>query len=92
MTVNTSSPTVAKVMRKPKDERSAVISFFCFYCCVKGGWALPNESAVLEGEESCTLVLRCVFCLLGNVMVVAVVAGDVMVVAVVAVVVNSLWV
>lgn len=40
------------------------------------GWALPKESAVLEGEEGCTLELGCVICLVVAVMVVAAVVNS----------------
>lgn len=56
--------------------RWKIRSYFIFVfllLCGRGtaGWALPKESVVLEGEEGCTLALRCVICLVGDVMVVA---------------------
>lgn len=81
MTVNTSSPTIVKVMRKPGDERSGVIKCLIFvFLLLSGrgtaGWALPKDSAVLEGEEGCTLALGCVICLVGDMMVVAAVVNS----------------
>lgn len=49
--------------------------FICFYC-QKTGWASPRESAVLAEEEGCSLALRCVICLVGDVIVVAVVVNS----------------
>lgn len=72
--VNISSPTVAKVTRKPGRRRPAVISclLWGFYGCADGdGRVLPTGSAVLEGEEVSECGIR-----LGVVMVVAAVLNS----------------
>lgn len=61
--------------------RSFLMFNFCIFIVWRGAeWAVPKDSAVPEGEEGWTLALGCVICLVGDVMVVAVV------------VVNSSWV
>ena len=57
------------------NNRSYLMLFICFYC-QKTGWASPRESAVLAEEEGCSLALRCVICLVGDVIVVAVVVNS----------------